>query len=307
MNDRRAFLGGSDVAGVLGLSPWASPWSVYAEKVGLVDDSFDESERLALGKDAEHYLSAVFTRRHPDLYLGGAQAELTHPDYPWLRGHADGFVLESPDSDVSDAIAGWEAKTDNSLKPWESVPVYYQCQAQTYMLLTGLPEWRFTVGFAGWRVEEYLLLADENDQRLIVERTREFWERHVLTGDPPPVDDHPATTTALNHAWPDAESDPPVEADEELVAVVRELDAVRAHIRADKKRAEALENIVKARLQDRTELVYDGALVCSWRPQERRGLDAARVRAEHGDAYDTHSTFRKMLTHLPKKERQPTP
>lgn len=313
---RRQGIGASDVAAILGLSPWQSAWSVWASKANLAEDDH-ESESMEFGRRAEPMVGPWF-HELTGLHIAGEQTRCSHPADPWKRCTVDGFVVEStPDTEnevgAEMLVSVAEIKTTSDpAKKWadDGIPVHYQTQAAWISHVTGIPTVHFVVvhlayGRPQLRVYEYTPPAD--DVALVVERVTRFWTEHVLTGDPPPVDDHPATTTALNHAWPDAEPDPPVEADDELLAVVRELDAVRSHIRADKKRAEALENIVKARLQDRTELVYDGALVCSWRPQERRGLDAERVRAAHGDAYDTRSTFRKMLTHLPKRERQPTP
>src|SRR5262245_13242255 len=122
-DDRSQYLGGTDVAGILNVSPWASPTSIWMEKLGRSTPHLPDQERLEIGKDAEVFLAAVFHRHHPHLFLGGAQAELRHPEYPWLRGHADGFVLESEAADIGNAIAGWEAKTDNSYAPWDVVPV----------------------------------------------------------------------------------------------------------------------------------------------------------------------------------------
>ena len=33
-NDRQGFIGGSDVAAILGVSPWKSPFLLYQEKIG---------------------------------------------------------------------------------------------------------------------------------------------------------------------------------------------------------------------------------------------------------------------------------
>ena len=54
---RRGSLGGSDAAAVLGLNPYASPYSVWAEKTGRVPDKPD-NEAMRLGRDLEDYVAA---------------------------------------------------------------------------------------------------------------------------------------------------------------------------------------------------------------------------------------------------------
>mgnify|MGYP000308297088 CR=1 FL=1 len=39
---RRGGLGASDLPAILGISPWASPFSVWADKCGLLPDEDDE-------------------------------------------------------------------------------------------------------------------------------------------------------------------------------------------------------------------------------------------------------------------------
>lgn len=197
--DKRSFLGGSDAATLLGLSPWSSPYRLWAELVGLYtpEHSPEMLERFQAGHDAEPFLAAVFERR-TGLYVLGEQTALRHKRVPWLRGHADGFVGESPNTALTDVLGGIEFKTDSTTwQPWTDVPVHYQAQAQTYMLLSGCERWWFCVGFAGYKVETYELYADREDQALILNAMRRFWRDHVVTGIPPEVDESDATAEAL--------------------------------------------------------------------------------------------------------------
>ncbi len=277
--DRTTHIGGSDVAAILGLSKWGSPWSCWAEKVGAYQPEMSDPERLALGQDAESYLATVFERHHPGLYIRGRQNVLTNPDYPWLRGHADGGVCEAPYSDA-DWLAGWEAKTDNDWAPWDEVPAYYQCQAQTYMILTGLPEWRFTVGFARWQVHHYTLAADPADQQLIIDRTRRFWEDHVLTGTPPPADAHPATGVAIDAAH-NADPTLTVDAPDHVRDIVAHLRTWKAQRKQADDMVAELEHTVKVFMGDATSIVRDGVPLVTWSEQTADRLDTTALRAAH--------------------------
>lgn len=307
---RADFIGGSDIAAIVGLSPWASPWSCWAEKVGLVQPTHDEAtqDRLDAGTDAELYLAAQFMR-HEGLALAGEQMELRHPEMTWARGHCDALVFDGAQHDeapgIGLALGGWEAKTDRQFAPWAEVPPYYLCQIQWYMALSGLDRWWVTVGFGGWRTKTYLVERDQSDIDYITARAEAFWTNHVLTGDPPPADGHPATTTALGQAWPDADDDT-LFADADLVALWDQALAIRAvadDVKADQAR---IDNAIRAALGDCSTLMGDdGRVLATWKPSTRRTIDTKALRAAEPDVaerYMTETSTRSLLIKPPKEK-----
>ena len=54
---RKKTIGGSDAAAVVGLSKWASPYSVWADKTGKVPDK-EDSEAMRQGRDLEEYVAS---------------------------------------------------------------------------------------------------------------------------------------------------------------------------------------------------------------------------------------------------------
>jgi putative phage-type endonuclease len=310
-DDRRGFIGGSDVAGILGLSPWASPWSVWAEKTGLYvpERGDDMDERLAIGTDAEGFLASVFNRHHQlvALRVDPKPAELKNSQWPWLHGHADGMVVHTGSGEMADThpdAAGWEAKTAREFTPWSEVPAYYQCQAQTYMMLSGLDSWWFTVGFAGWKVKHYVVLADAEDQDLIAKATEKFWNDHVLTGVPPEADGHDATTQAIKHAYSDPDTyTTAAYADDEQLALIASLRTVKADAKAMEKQQTELENRIKAFLQDSEELRYGDQVLATWKKQDDTRLDAKALKAELPDVAERFTTTKTIRKFLVKEER----
>ena len=106
---RRSGLGASDIAGVLNLSPWASPFSVWASKI---DDTTDDRDSPAMefGRRAEVMVAPWFTDR-TGLHVIGEQARCTHRDDTWKLCTVDGFVTEGPNSSIGDALGVLEIKT----------------------------------------------------------------------------------------------------------------------------------------------------------------------------------------------------
>jgi len=122
--DRSTVLGASEVAGVLGLSPWDTPYTVWLRKVGLGDEKAD-NEAMEFGRRAEQMLGRWFTDRTL-LYLFGDQTWRPHPRLPWFGATVDGMASDIPFGD--DALGTVEFKTTREPE-WDILPHHYQCQA----------------------------------------------------------------------------------------------------------------------------------------------------------------------------------
>ena len=284
---RRAGVGASDVAGILGVSPWASPWSVWADKVGLAPlDDDDPSDVMNLGRDLEPVIARWFGDR-TGLYVVGMQSMVWHPTAPWFAT-VDGFVNESPVSSVHAMLGVFESKYTGD-PVWDEVPQHYVLQCQWAMHCTGFDRaWLAAMHLPFGRPDfhVYELTRDDLALEQIVAAVSTFWNDHVVTGRPPDPDGHPATTSALAVAWLNPAKEPAVDLTP-LADRIADLDALKAsakHIAAD---IAHVENEIKAALGMHSEGWVDGELAVSWREQRNRpGVDADRVRTEYGDMYD---------------------
>lgn len=294
---RRSGIGASDVAGILGLSPWASPFSVWASKI---DDQADDHDNDAMefGRRAEVMVGPWFADR-TGLVVAGEQARCTHRVDTWKLCTVDGFVLDGPNSDIGSALGVLEIKTTgDSAADWaDEVPVHYRCQATWAMHVTDLPRCWFAVlhlAFGRPRFEVYEFERDAAEEAFVVDACTRFWHDHVTTGRPPAVDGHSATTDAIKAHWPTAEGS--LEAD----ALTRRMcDRIRAH-KATAKLIEAniteAENELRAAIGDREALVDGtGKVLASWKPQSTARLDGKALKAARPDIaaeYTTTTTTR---------------
>lgn len=305
LNWRRNGIGASDVAGILGLSPWASPFSVWASKVDDTNDDHD-TDAMEFGRRAEIMVAPWFADR-TGLTVAGEQARCSHPADPWKLCTVDGFVLDGPGSDIGDALGVLEIKTTgDSAADWaEGVPVHYRCQATWAMHVTGTDRCWFAVlhlAFGRPRFEVYEFERDADEEAFVVEACDAFWYDHVLTQHPPAVDGHSATTDAIKAHWPTAEGS--LEAD----AITRRIcDRIRAHKNTLKileaNIAEA-ENELRAALGDREALIDGtGNVLASWKPQAVTRLDTTALKAAAPDVanqFTTTTTTRVLRVKAPK-------
>lgn len=241
---RRQGLGASDVAAVMGLSPWASPWSVWADKLGLAP-GVDESYVMRRGRFMEPFLADEL-HRETGLYVVGEQTRCTHKEYPWARCTVDGFVAESPVSSIDDVLGGFEGKAV-SADVWDEVPAHYRAQVQWSMWVTGLDHWWVYVDHRRTG-SVYELERDDAFIAAMVEACRTFWFEHVVTQEPPPPDGSEHTREVMNTLWtPDP--DETIEADTEMVDVLLRIDADDQRIKRLTETNEARKAWVKAQMR----------------------------------------------------------
>lgn len=247
MNDRSQYIGGSDVAAIMGISPWRTAWDVWAEKTA--DPSWkpqEETPQMRWGTLLEPILSSEYTR------LTGhevtPQVVIPHHKYPYLRGTLDGLIQ-------SGGIL--EAKTAHSDRDWQNgIPEYYQTQGYFYMEVAGEGFVDFAVLFPRGDFRIIRLDADEDIQRGIVAACVAFWEGHVVPKVPPPMDASDAAKRWLAR-MPDDDEDV-LEAGADLEEVIEKLAGVRAAIKKLEPAETLLENQAKLLIGEHQKVVGRG-------------------------------------------------
>jgi putative phage-type endonuclease len=292
---RRTGIGASDIAGILGISPWASPFTVWADKVGLLpDEDLDDDDPREFGRRAEVMLGPWFTDK-TRLSLTGEQMWLTNADNPWMLATPDALVYP-PDGLielnpsilprnrlVADALGPLEIKTDFG-KPWDEIPAHYQTQGQWQMAVGGWERMWFAV-LHGRRFRTYELDRDQADIDMMTSKAGAFWVNHVLAQIPPPVDSSEATAAVIKALYPQT-----------LKGETARLDDVRgafmmlAEAKADRKLAEeretAASSVIRWAMKDAETGTVNGVKACTLGTQTRK------TTCRHCGAIDESPPFR---------------
>lgn len=311
---RRNGITATDAAAVVGLSPYASPWSLWADKVELyIDDDRDPGPHAAFGTRMEPVLGQWY-HDETGLYVVGEQTWAVHPLEPWRRATLDGVAVESPDGERDSAVANVEKKTTTDpVREWErELPVHIRVQCQWQMGVTGAQVTHLPTLHHGFGVEfrVHEVVRDDDDIEWLVDECSRFWHGNVLGGDPPDTDSHAATTAALSGAWTGS-SDEVVHADADLRDLYWQLREARTNLSMAEDVVEALTNRMRAALGDRR-LLVDGEtgvrvlkprVLVSWNPNNVTRVDtkALRERLPRTAARFSNTTVeRKLLVKTPK-------
>jgi putative phage-type endonuclease len=233
---RRAGIGSSEIAAVVGLSPWATALDVYARKLGF-EEEFADSEFMRWGRLLEPVIA--------DRYAQELGVELVtsqtvrHVEYEWMvatpdRLYADGSRLVEI-KNVS-APRGYEWGESGTSR----VPERYYLQVLWQMIVTGVHAADLAALVGGHDLRVYEIPYDPELAAYLVEVGREFWFDHVVARVPPEIDDMEAAGRYLAVRYP-RDSGETVEADWEIdvwIDRLREAREVLAEAEAAKLEAE---------------------------------------------------------------------
>ncbi|MEU2393994.1 lambda-exonuclease family protein [Streptomyces sp. NPDC007369] len=196
---RRAGVGGSDVAAVLGMSKYTSPIELYLDKVGELGEmprSPELEEAAFWGHQHEPTVARVFAERTGFGVVEGP-GMLAHVERPWMLANVDRFVIEQGSAPSS--LLEIKTRSAFQLDEWLlGVPDGPALQTHWYLAVTGYEHAHVAALLGGNRLIIHRVARDENLVEHLVEIVGQFWQ-NVLDRVPPAVDGSEATATLLGH------------------------------------------------------------------------------------------------------------
>lgn len=222
--DRKAGIGSTDSAAILGLSPWKSAHDVWRQKV-MGEEPKEPSLPMWLGLKLEDAIAELYTAATSQaVYKDGIQYVLAprqimraHVDYRWTGMPEPAPIVECKTSRTK---RGWgEPMTDQ-------VPKHYWIQVQHQMAVANVPFVDVAVLFGHDDFRVYRVYRDDDFINSLVTDMEEWWDLYVATQTPPPLDGSEGATRTLRERYPSSTADA-IPATSEQSALVRELFTVR--------------------------------------------------------------------------------
>lgn len=252
---RRLGIGSSDVAQILGISPYenAGPMAVYVDKLGLDADSSDDdgddtadtfSDELELGHELEWPLIQYYARKNRlDVRPGGTVQHVAHE---WMFANVDGVATDAAgDLMVEAKCVGFSHFRDWDTKADDGIPNYVRVQVAWQMACRNVDRAHVVAmigGPAGFHVFE--VLRDLELEAMLIERCGEFWRDVVVARKPPELDNTQPTRALLDAKYPAPKAEPVEVAAPEDMDVIAEKRIASAHAeelgKAEKRTCDAL-------------------------------------------------------------------
>ena len=265
--DRKTYIGGSDVAAILGVSPWKSAFQLYQEKIGAFAEEVSPA-KTNLFRRGHRWEPIVVEMLVDELCERGHAVELVaqnqryaDPTFPFLAAEIDLELL------IDGEPVNGEAKTVSpfAAKLWgeeetDDIPIYYAAQVMHGMMLR--PRQRAVVaaltGFDD-RPRIHWIERDEETIAGIRAKEIEFWQRVQDRNPPPPesVDD-----VRWLYKRDDGET---IEADDELLSLCQALKDTKQDAKSLAARTSLLETKIKLRIGSAATVIHGGQRVATWK------------------------------------------
>ena len=240
---RMSGIGGSEMAAILGVSPWSSPADVWARKKGLIPEQADNL-RFTIGRKFEGPIAEIYAEQE-GVKLLKVDGLYRHPTAP-LVGTPDRLIVgqkkgvEIKTADPAVAHTWGEAGTDE-------IPLYYTTQVATYMALLGYDDWDVAVLFGTSDFRIYRLHRDMELENTILETARKWWERYIVGNEEPAPDESNAYSNFITNKYPKNVL-PMLTATEEQTEILARAFEVNVAVKEGEKKLVLLKNILKSEM-----------------------------------------------------------
>jgi len=224
----KGVISGSEIGAILGLSPFTSAVTLWAEKTGKIERDFVGNTAMRLGQLVEPAIRELYKEQHPD-HVVEEVGTYAAASASWMHANPDAICLDEQGQ-------GYVLEIKHTATYWDAVPEHYKAQVFWYMFVFNLKRSVFAVVNAG-RYKEYEVIWDDFEWQAILQQVTKF-RHHVLDNVQPDWDGSESTFETARKLSPNIET-----RDEELGQLGIELinaqtdfDKAETHLREMKSR-----------------------------------------------------------------------
>ena len=301
VEERRKYIGGSDIAVVMGMSRWKTPLKLWLEKTGQTEpDDLSQIEAVQLGTELEEFVAQKFARE-TGKQVRKQSKMYVHKDYPFMVAHIDRLI--TGEDEILECKTCGAYKEDEWAEIVEIVekdgkkeevvttktPIEYVLQVTWYLGITGKKVGHIAVLIGGQKFKKRKILFDEELFKVMVDMAKDFWEA-VQTKNPPAVT--PDDNEVLVKMFPKHNEE--LIEKQEIEEQVAKLQKVKDDISALTDEKELLEAEIKSSIGDNLGILTNKYKV-TWKEQQRTQVSSERLKADGlYEKYSDKSTIRRL-------------
>lgn len=226
-HEARAYsIGGSEIGTIMGLNQWESAYTLWAKKLGKIDNPPLTNWAVRFGQAFEGPILGLWAEEHPEyeVFTTGTYQDC---DHPWLHANPDALARHKETGE-------WvvvEVKTART--SFESLPPSYEAQVRHYMMVLKIDR-AVVVAVAGMTWQEFWVERDEFTEQVQLDQAKKFIA-HMVNDTKPDFDGSESTYETVKKLHPDID-DVEVEIDGlHLLSLAQdEYDAAEAKLRLAK-------------------------------------------------------------------------
>jgi len=265
---RRSFLGGSDAAGVLGLSRWTTPLQVWAEKTGQVErEDISGKLNVKLGTRLEEAVAELFCEA-TGFKVRRVNETIFHEEHEFLAANIDRRVVGDDSILECKTTSAWNAKA------WEGeeIPQEYIIQCLHYLAVTGMRKAYIAVLIGNQDFKWKEIDRDEKTIASIVEQEVKFWNEFVIPKVMPTRIMASDSETLLS-LFPEAQPQTVLPLTDDILKVIENRNSMIADSKSLEAHIDQAENEIKAFLGE-NEAAESQTFFVSWKNQSQQRVDS---------------------------------
>lgn len=277
---RKSGIGSSEVATIVGLNPWETPYQLWRRKKGL-DEPKAENAAMRNG----HHLEDAVSRMWND---ATGREIIKRSAIDWIiRDNDRPYLQVSPDrtywlgeSRSPEAKGILEIKTTRMKVDPEDLPKYWFAQVQYQLGVAG-----YTQGSLAWLSAGQGFDFGYQDLKLVpdfcewlIDEVSRFWTDFIIGNqEPSAVNVNDVLLKYNRHT--DRKI---IECSDEVFSAYQELKGIKKELDALKERKESLEETLKMAFQDAEAISYGGEVIATWKaPKPSNQFDGKSFVADH--------------------------
>lgn len=310
LESRRKYLGGSDIAALLGIAPatWRrnSPLALYLDKI---EPPKVDTQNVGVKRRGKRWEGVVGEMLVEKLESLGHKVEVISTNKRYVDPVFEFFACEIDWEirlDNEPELTNVELKTVHPYKvsEWgeedtDASPIHYTAQGHWGLGITNQisPRRRCLIAplFGADEIRVYPIMPAPDLVADIRETARKFWVENIEARVPP----LPGGLVDLARLFPkDCGRTAELGDNLKFVDAIAELRDIEDEWKAIEKRWEAAEFIAKEAMSDAAVAMIGGNKACSWKAQSQTSIDVKRLRDEQPQiaaAYERKAEFRKFL------------
>lgn len=280
--DRTKYLGGSDVAGILGISPWRTPLDIYLDKIEPRKEVDPSKQRIFIrGQRMEPYVIDLLAEE-TGLEIVGRGNRYRDKEHDFLAAEIDAEAATGENIEIK-TVSPFKSKEWGDIQT-DEIPVHYTAQAMHGLMVTGKQVCVFGVLIGGDDFRIYRVERDDETITAIRQKEVEFWDR-IQRRDPPP----PSQVSDINRLF-STDAGGLIEANGNILEAYNELRALRTQAKAMIEAADSLEERIKLFMGGNAFLALNGMQLASWKSQDSRRFDQKAFAAAHPQLFEQFKT-----------------
>jgi putative phage-type endonuclease len=279
--ERKAYIGGSDISGIMGLSRWKTPLQVWAEKTGEIK-SEDISDKICIkvGNELEDFVARLFCEETGKA-VRRKNATIFH--------NKNSFIAANIDRRIVGENAILECKTASAYKAkeWkdEEIPEEYILQCLHYLAVMPNIEKCYIavlVGNQSFHWKELTRSGNEEMLDLIIQTEVEFWNDFVIPKKMPAVSAQDEET--LTKLYANVQDEEEIELDSGLNNIVEDIETLKQEKKKIDEGIKLRENQIKSFLKENIKGRTD-KYKFAWKPFIRNSVDTKTLQTKFKDVY----------------------